>query len=117
MLPRTIWAGTRISFTTVANISPIPTATGAGTPRNSTRTGTVMVPAPTPVRVMKRAMMSPMRYGIEKQVLRCAQDDKLICCGRRLDVNAAFHFAPGPAAGARIVGVERQRGARLAADG
>ena len=41
------------------------TATGAGTPRKSTRMGTVMVPAPTPVSVMNSAMMNPMRYCIE----------------------------------------------------
>ena len=45
-------------------MSPMPTATGAGTPRNSTSTGTVIVPAPTPVSAMNSAMKNPMMYGI-----------------------------------------------------
>ena len=63
-LRRAICAGTRINFTAAENVSPMPTATGAGTPRNSTSTGTVMVPAPTPVSAMNSAIKNPMMYGI-----------------------------------------------------
>ena len=47
-------APARMSFTAVANISPMLTATGAGTPRNSTRTGTVTGPRPPPERDEQR---------------------------------------------------------------
>ena len=63
-LRRAICAGTRINLTAAENMSPMPTATGAGTPRNSTRTGTVMVPAPTPVSAINSAMTNPMTYCI-----------------------------------------------------
>ncbi len=71
-LRRAICVGTRISFTAAENISPMPTATGAGTPRNSTRTGTVMVPAPTPVSAMNSAMKNPIN------VLHCVHPQSLV---------------------------------------
>ena len=43
-----------------ANINPIPTAIGAGTPRNRIKTGTVTVPAPTPVSAMNSAITNPI---------------------------------------------------------
>jgi hypothetical protein len=49
---------------TVENIRPIPTAMGAGTFKKSTKIGTVIVPAPTPVSAINIAMMNPMMYGI-----------------------------------------------------
>ena len=93
----------------------MPTATGAGTPRNSTRTGTVTVPAPTPVSAINSAMKNPMTYCIvlatQFLCFRAAYFAR-----RCLNVNPALHFAAGPTARSRIVGIERQRRAWLAAD-
>src|SRR6185437_5162312 len=70
-----------------------------------------MVPAPTPVSAMKTAMTNPIRYSTLRTSTAC-----VTLLFRCLDVNAAFHFAAGPAAGARIVRIERERCARLAPD-
>jgi hypothetical protein len=46
-------------------MSPVATAIGAGTPRNKISRGVVIVPAPTPVKAMKTAMMNPIAYSTE----------------------------------------------------
>ena len=112
-LRRAICAGTRINLTTVANIKPMLTATGAGTPRNNTRTGTVMVPAPTPVSAINIAMINPMIYCIQPPC-SCLL---VLFHGCGFDMNAAFNLAASPTTGARIVGILRKRRARFAADG
>ena len=73
-LRRAICAGTRINFTAVANIKPMPTATGAGTPRNKIRTGTVTVPAPTPVSAINSAMKNPNEIlHVEASLFPCGR--------------------------------------------
>src|SRR5277367_2962256 len=43
---------------------PVATASGAGTPKKRISNGVVIVPAPTPVRAMKTAIINPMEYSM-----------------------------------------------------
>src|SRR5690242_3059929 len=93
--------GAAVSLTMAVKIKAVPTASAGGTPKKSVRTGAVITPPPTPIRPIRTAIANPRRNS-----MACS-------C---LNVDSAFQFLARPSPGARIVGIERKRGARGAAD-
>src|ERR1700730_6813192 len=79
--------------------------------------GAVMTPAPTPVSAITTAMRKPMTKSLDSYFLRAggAGFAKPPLRGG-LEMDAALLFLSAPAPRARIVGIERKAGARLAAD-
>src|ERR1700734_3773011 len=91
--------GTTRIFTATLNANAVPTACAGGTCMKRIRTGAVITPAPTPVTPMATAIINPSTISIGLFAL---------------NVDAALQLMAAPAAGARVVGIQRRRGARRA---
>src|ERR1700722_12451789 len=101
-----MYTGDVMIFTTAPKMSDVPTAIRAGTPRARISKGVVSVPAPTPVSPIAIAITNPSAYAMRSK-------EPLI----GLNVDAALQLGFDlPASRARVVRIERQIRAWLAAD-